>query len=82
MKITRTAEVGRALHAAALKAKAECKNCPGCGRENFSYSYSREVKGLWNRTYYRTDYYSCPMCGCQYQTDPYPVDYEKGFPSF
>lgn len=51
-----------------------CEICPCCKKKNTTM-FSRRIKHIYEYKYwieeYYTQNYTCPNCGCEYQSEPY-----------
>lgn len=76
MKIIRTAEDVRAKSDAREKANEGCGVCPCCGNavERPRYNYLQVMPtGRFRTATMQIDNYSCPECGAEWESEPYPV---------
>ena len=54
------------------KANIGCKFCPQCGKENrYLPTHRTWAEGFFKIKHYRKDFYICPYCGCEYESDIY-----------
>ena len=75
MKVTQTPTDKLAQKLRKAKANQGCGICPCCKKKNIaSFAHTNVIRGLFNLVTYGTDYYKCPVCEAEWESDQYLIE--------